>query len=485
MMKRIGLACTALVAWSSAAHALIVSDPATEASTAAQLAQSVAQDAIKVAHQVEIINNQIEQIIHLRNTLAAVSHGNLAALADVMPELGSLGLTSPLGSDMGGAVQALSGLAADVGRTSALTQNVLQSDQYFASTAGDFRALSLNSTASGLAAQKAMAQTLLVASGQRLTSLTSLRNQLSSTPDVKAATDAGARLAGEQATAQEHTNQLLAMRNLSDTQTATAAAQEQQMWRCSAERLVTQANAAAAAANSGTVTLVSGADASPCNVPAAAPTSAAASNAVGTLTGGSDVASTGSVADDGTTLSKMTSQSWGQQAAANAVAIGVNPVALAATCSLESNCQANPGGTGTISGAFQMSNGTYAQTVSEVKSSNPDLASSITNKNNPASQSIAAAQYLKDGAQALQATGITNPSVLDVRGYYNYGPANAASLATAPSNQLMTTTLSGLSAATLQANGITQDMTVGQWRTSVVNKIGTAANQPVLVGSNT
>ncbi|MGI4943869.1 MAG: hypothetical protein ACRYHQ_25450 [Janthinobacterium lividum] len=85
----------------------------------------------------------------------------------------------------------------------------------------------------------------------------------------------------------------------------------------------------------------------------------------------------------------------------------------------------------------------------------------------------------------MQAAGVTNPSVLDVRGYYNYGPANAASLATAPSNQLMTTTLSGLSAATLQANGITQDMTVGQWRTSVVNKIGTAANQPVLVGANT
>ncbi len=484
MMKRLGLACTALVAWGGVAQAMIVSDPVTESATMGQWAQTVMSDATKIAHQVEIINNQIEQIIHLRNTLAAVSHGNMAALADVMPELGSLGLTSPLGSDMSGAVQALSGLASDVGATGALTQNVLQSDQYFASTAGDFRALSMNTTATGLAAQKAMAQTLLVASGQRLTSLTALRNHLSSTPDVKAATDAGARLAGEQATAQEHTNQLLAMRNLSDIQAATAAAQEQQMWRCSAERLVAQSKAAAEAANAGTVTLVSGTDDTPCNVPAATPASYATSNAVGTLSGGSSSASAGSVADDGTTLGKMTSQPWGQQAAANATAMGVNPVALAATCSLESNCQANPGGTGTISGAFQMSNGTYAQTVSEVRSSNPDLAASITAKDNPASQSIAAAQYLKDGAQALQAAGVTNPSVLDVRGFYNYGPANAASLATAPSNQLMTTTLSGLSAATLRANGITDSMTVGQWRAGIVNKIGTAASQPVLVGAN-
>ena len=125
----------------------------------------------------------------------------------------------------------------------------------------------------------------------------------------------------------------------------------------------------------------------------------------------------------------MLSTSWGQTAADNATALGVNPAALAATCVLESDCQANPGGTGTISGAFQMSNGTYAQTVSEVSASNPDLAGQITTKNDPASQSITASQYLLDGAQSLQASGISNPTVLDVRGYYQFGPANGARLA--------------------------------------------------------
>ena len=86
----------------------------------------------------------------------------------------------------------------------------------------------------------------------------------------------------------------------------------------------------------------------------------------------------------------MLGTSWGQTAADNATALGVNPAALAATCVLESNCQANPGGTGTISGAFQTSNGTYAQTVREVSASNPDHAGQITTQNGTASQAITA-----------------------------------------------------------------------------------------------
>jgi len=368
------------------------------------------------------------------------------------------------------------GLGADLGRTQALTQNVLQSDQYFASTVGDFRALSLNTTASGLAAQKSMIETLLTASGQRLTSLTALRNNLSSTADIKAAADAGARLAGEQATAQEHTNQLLAMQGLARVQAATNEAQEQQLWRCASERLVAQSKAAATASGAGTVSLVSNTDSTPCTSQAVAQSAVVASNSVGTLTAPqSDLNSTA--------LLTMTNQSWGQQAADNAAAIGVNPSALAATCVIESNCRANPGGSGTISGAFQMSDGTYAQTVREIQASNPAAAAQITTKNDPASQAFAAAQYLKDGASALQKANIPNPTVLDVRGFYNFGPGYGAQLASASDNQLMSTTLSGMSSASLTANGISSNTTVGQWRQGVISKIGDAASQPVLLGS--
>ena len=190
-----------------------------------------------------------------------------------------------------------------------------------------------------------------------------------------------------------------------------------------------------------------------------------------------------STAGSSDALSTMLAQSWGQTAANNATALGVNPNALAATCVLESGCSANVGGTGTISGAFQMSNGTYAETVAAVQASNPALAAQMSNKNDPATQSIAAAQYLLQGAQTLQRADIPNPTMLDVRGYYQFGPANAASIAQASDNQLMVATLTSLPSSALAANNITSTTTVGQWRQSVSNKIGSAASQPVLLGT--
>ena len=72
---------------------VVVSDPLTEANTL----QSLVREAVAAGKRVEIINNQISQLIQLRNTFAAVSHGNLAALGNLVPELGALGVTLPLG----------------------------------------------------------------------------------------------------------------------------------------------------------------------------------------------------------------------------------------------------------------------------------------------------------------------------------------------------------------------------------------------------
>ena len=469
-----------VVLWAGAANAYqVVQDPLTEANTL----QSTISEVTAAGKRIEIINNQIAQLIQIRNTVAALSHGNLAALSQLVPELGALGVTLPLGQDTTGLIRAFSGTAGDLGATALLTQNLLSTKQFYAPTAPDFRAMMMNQAAVSAAASMAAAQTALNANTQRLTQLNTLRNSLGSTPDAKASADATARLAGEQATAQAQTNQLLALLLMQAAQKATVESQEQQMARCAADTLVADAKAAAAAAAGGAVTLISSAPAINCGPPAATATSATASNTTGTFFTGSGA--TSPVSGDNTALATMLGTSWGQTAAANATALGVNPTALAATCVLESNCQANPGGTGTISGAFQMSNGTYLQTVSEVTSSDPGLAAQITSKNDPASQSIAASQYLLDGAQNLQANGDTNPSVLDVRGYYQFGPANGAALAAAPDNQLMTQTLTGLSSSTLAANNITGSTTVGQWKASVTSKVGAAASQPVLVGSAT
>ncbi|NPD66324.1 hypothetical protein HN018_23450 (plasmid) [Lichenicola cladoniae] len=150
---------------------------------------------------------------------------------------------------------------------------------------------------------------------------------------------------------------------------------------------------------------------------------------------------------------------------------------------MESGCQNLPG-TGTITGAFQMTAATYTASLAAALAEDPNLAANIVpglaGQNDPATQAIAAAAYLKQGAQYLQAQGDANPTVLDVRGYYNFGPQGGAQLAQAQPTALMSDTLTGYSAATLAKNGITAGETVGQWQSSVAAKIGNAATASVL-----
>lgn len=479
-MKRLLLCGVVLFAHAAPARAqMLVTDPLVEANTL----QALIKEAVAAQARVTQINNQVIQIQNLVATLNAVSHGNVAALADLSPELGGVGLTSPLGGDAAGLVSALGGLGGSVMATNALAQQMMATDNYYLPSVSDFRAVAMNQAASALAQQRALASLALDSNTRRLASLTNLRNQLGSTADVKAAADATARLVGEQATAQAQTNQLLAAQMLQATQIGTSKAREEQAWRCSAENFVEEAKAAAEAANAGMVVLVSTSSSRVTCAAGPAPIDMVTAGLGGDVGGVGGSGLTAIASGGSTALDTMMAQSWGQAAAGNATALGVNPSALAATCVLESNCSANVGGAGTISGAFQMSNGTYAETVAAVRSSNPELAAQIGNKNDPASQSIAAAQYLKQGALSLQSASIPNPTALDVRGYYQFGPANAASVAQASDNQLMASILTGLPSSALAGNNITGATTVGQWRQSVTSKIGNAASQPVLIGA--
>ena len=145
----------------------------------------------------------------------------------------------------------------------------------------------------------------------------------------------------------------------------------------------------------------------------------------GTGTGG-----TGDGADS-PSMAAMTGRSWGAAAAQNAETVGVTPVSVAATCMIEAGgCQTNPGipgANGTINGTFQMTDATYRDMMASALARNPSLAATVVpglaGKLDPATQSIAAAEYQRQGAVYLQAHDIANPTVLDVRGYYNFGPA--------------------------------------------------------------
>jgi len=190
---------------------------------------------------------------------------------------------------------------------------------------------------------------------------------------------------------------------------------------------------------------------------------------------------------DSTAMTTMMSRSWGEAASQYAEAVGVTPVSVAATCTMESACSTNPATNGTISGTFQMRDDTFTAMINAAIASDPNLATNIVpglaGKLDPATQSIAAAEYLRQGAQYLQMHDVPNPSVLDVRGYYNFGPGNAVSLAQAPDTALMSAEITGLSTSQFRLNGINPaSTTVGQWRASIAGKIGpSAAASPVLL----
>jgi hypothetical protein len=205
----------------------------------------------------------------------------------------------------------------------------------------------------------------------------------------------------------------------------------------------------------------------------------------GTVSIGSTSIGTGGgtgTSTDSSALDTMLGTSWGASAEQSAQALGVNATALAATCVVESGCQ-NVAGTGSITGAFQMTAAAYQSSLAAALAQDPSLAANIVpglaGQSDPATQAIAAAEYLKQAAQSLQNNGVANPTVLDVRGYYNFGPSGAA-IVTADGDATMASVLTNTSASTLASNGITPGETVAQWRTSVSNKIGSAASASVL-----
>src|SRR6185437_1015715 len=158
-------------------------------------------------------------------------------------------------------------------------------------------------------------------------------------------------------------------------------------------------------------------------------------------------------------MDTMLAQDWGQQAADNASALGVNPEALAATCVVESGCRPVPG-QGTIAGAWQMTRGTENAAMQQALARNPELASQANGgPMDPGSQSIAASQELYNNAKQLQNAGIANPTVIDARGAYQFGAQFGVQIARADPDTQMG---SILPQSSLGPNRISPSMTVGQ-----------------------
>jgi hypothetical protein len=179
-------------------------------------------------------------------------------------------------------------------------------------------------------------------------------------------------------------------------------------------------------------------------------------------------------------LNTLLAQSWGAAAVSEAEAVGVNPSALAATCELESGCT-NAGTNGTATGAFQMQPAAFQDGLQTALAANPSLASQIVQgaagQSDPTTEAIAASGYLMQANTALTSAGVSSPTVLDARAYYNFGPMAGVGIAGAAPSDLMSTYISP---AAMSGNNIPATETVAQWQSSVTSKIGNAASQTVM-----
>jgi hypothetical protein len=202
----------------------------------------------------------------------------------------------------------------------------------------------------------------------------------------------------------------------------------------------------------------------------------------GTGTGGSDSSGTGSTSGSDA-LNTLLGQSWGATAINEAEALGVNPSALAATCVVESGCT-NAGTNGTATGAFQMQPAAFQDGLNTALAANPALASQIVQGSgglsDPATEAIAASGYLMQANSALEAAGVSNPTVVQARAYYNFGPTAGTELATADPSEAVATAMPNVSGTTLANNGVTSGETVAQWEAAQTAKIGNAATASIL-----
>jgi hypothetical protein len=201
---------------------------------------------------------------------------------------------------------------------------------------------------------------------------------------------------------------------------------------------------------------------------------------------GSTSARGGSSGGSGDAYNTMMAQSWGSAAANAAGEMGVSATALAATCLMESNCQnVGASGGGSASGAFQMINSTYTADINGAVAYDPAISGSIVSglagQMDPTTEAYAAAYELRTDAINLQNNaGISDPTVLDARAVYQFGAGAGPRVAEANDSDNLESIIN-LSPASLAANGLTANTTVGQWRQTVVTKLGSAtANQSIL-----
>ena len=182
----------------------------------------------------------------------------------------------------------------------------------------------------------------------------------------------------------------------------------------------------------------------------------------------------------------MMAQDWGSQADAAATAMGVSATALAATCAMEFELPEcwrwvrKQRGRRVPNDQLDL-HSRHQRRCCLRSGIAGSIVSGLAGQMDPATEAYAASYELRTDALMLQnEEDISNPTVLNVRAVYQFGAGVGPEVAVADDSENIAE-ITGLSAASLAANGLTTSSTVGQWRATVIAKLGSAtANQSVL-----
>lgn len=469
------VAVPALLAPRPALAVVMVEDVITETNTFGtwlQSIQSAANTAKSVVNEGTMIGHQATQIRHLLGTLDSVRHGNLYAVRTLVPELASLGLVNPYDGDVQSMQQLLNGatdVAAWAGNLSGMAQGYRQGWHTYVPTARDYAGAYINAGAAAASAQAVAGARLVEGAGERSRHLDTLNRTAGTTADVKDATDLAARAAIENGIAIQQVGQGVGLLVQQQARVEQREVQDRMMARASADTLAQSARLAYAQAQAGQVSLFVGAHGRPVafQVPALSGTGASVAPVSATATA--------PYAGGGDAVAAMT-RNLGDGTISEAARFGVTAEATAAVCMAESGCKpiGDHGAGGTAAGSFGYTDDTFRENA---RRAGYDPA---TGRTDPTVQAGITASDLSRYARTLQGAGITTPTALDAYGFHMFGPGEGVALASASPDTRLGDALQYTSNATLAANKLSPNTTVGQWRQSVANRMGGAANAPIL-----
>lgn len=240
-----------LAGMSSPAHALL---PVIDSASVAQLVHSAVVGAKQLATLEEqlaqlektfgVSKQQLEQAISLYTSFSHIT--NVSQLAPLLLKTSTM-LALPEVAN----VESLMRGIGFVGTLASQAQAMLTKLQVYKPSGGDFTASQMNNDALATAGQMTTAETLYKSQTDRINGLADMELDLAKSNDPKETADMTARIGIENGLAAAQANQVAALQVMQRAQEDTSREQAEQTWRQGADDLLQQAQAAEAAAGSG------------------------------------------------------------------------------------------------------------------------------------------------------------------------------------------------------------------------------------------